>query len=346
MHKYALLLTLLLLPTLAHAKRLPAPAATPAAEAATEDSLLDIEAGADEAFDEPTLDDEEAGSLADVATIGPGDIELGHDLHLALPEGFAFFEREQASEILESMGNFGNDDVLGMIVSVDESKGYFVVIEYFDPGWVDDKESLDADEILSALREGQRVANQERKARGFQALTLDGWAENPRYERALHHLVWAIRVSDSEGASINVSTRILGRRGFVSLDLVTDPATLDEDKADITALLSATTFAPGARYEDYDSETDKSSGLGIGALIAGGAIATKVGIFAKIGKFFLVIMLALKKFFIVIAAAIGVGIKKLFGRDSSAAEASAAEASAAYDASEDEDTDGDDHRDA
>jgi uncharacterized membrane-anchored protein len=68
-------------------------------------------------------------------------------------------------------------------------------------------------------------------------------------------------------------------------------------------------FDPGQRYADFNPSTDKLAAYGIAALVAGG-IAAKAGLFAKLG----VILLAAKKFIILVVAAIGAGIKKLFGR--------------------------------
>jgi len=256
---------------------------------------------------------EDESGLSDDFLVGPRDLDLGFDISIALPEGFAFLPKEPATQALESMGNFGNEDLLGLIVSEDEEATYFVVVEYFDPGWVDDDEALDADDLMSALQQSQREGNKVREANGFEALSLDGWAEKPYYDHGLHHLVWGLTVTDSTGSSINYSTRILGRRGFVSLNLVADPETIVNDKAAVQALLKATSFSSGARYEDYDSSTDRSSGLGIGALVAGGAIAAKVGIFAKIGKLLLVLILALKKGFILVLVGVGAFFKKIFG---------------------------------
>src|SRR5436305_1592549 len=82
-------------------------------------------------------------------------------------------------------------------------------------------------------------------------------AEAPPDERAAHHLVWGIKLHDVEGTAINFYTRVLGRRGFVALNLIDDPERIATSKTEALALLKATTFASGARYEDFDKKTDK-----------------------------------------------------------------------------------------
>ena len=105
---------------------------------------------------------------------------------------------------------------------------------------------MNKDELLTAIKEGTEEANKERVERGFKPLHIDGWSEPPRYEKQQHHLVWALLVSDDDGPAVNFNTRKLGRRGFVSLNLVTDPQHLTEYKPAASTLIEATTFDKGA----------------------------------------------------------------------------------------------------
>ena len=57
----------------------------------------------------------------------------------------------------------------------------------------------------------------------------------------------ASRSSDADGASANYNTRILGRKGYVSLNLVTDPARVPSDKQHAGALLAADALSSRAR---------------------------------------------------------------------------------------------------
>jgi uncharacterized membrane-anchored protein len=58
-------------------------------------------------------------------------------------------------------------------------------------------------------------------------------------------------------------------------------------------VLSFTEFNQGHRYADFSDSTDKIAAYGVGALIAGG-LASKLGLFAKLG----VLLLAFKKYII------------------------------------------------
>ena len=102
---------------------------------------------------------------------------------------------------------------------------WFIVFTYDDSGHVADNEKgeLDAAAILQTLRQGNDAANQQRRQRGWAPLELAGWQVEPAYEDATHHLVWALRVRSEGGESINYNTRILGRTGVMSANLVVDP---------------------------------------------------------------------------------------------------------------------------
>src|SRR5262249_40120983 len=159
-------------------------------------------------------------------------------VELALPEGFAYLEPKSAARQLEKMGHFHNEGLLGVVVPNDPAKGYYVTLWWADEGFIKDDETLDNDAILDTLKAWQEEANKEREQKGFDALILDGWAEPPRYDRETHHLVWALRLHDTKLTSINFPTRILGRRGFVMLNLVCGEAEFAASKADMPQLLA------------------------------------------------------------------------------------------------------------
>ena len=165
---------------------------------------------------------------------------------------------------------------------------------------------MDKAELLKAIKEGNEAANKERVKQGFKALRIDGWSEPPAYRKEVHHMVWALLVSDDDGASVNYNTRVLGRRGYVSLNLVTNPKFLEQHRPVAVKLLAATQFGKGARYEDFDkSKGDKVADYTLAALVGGGAlaVAAKMGILQKFWKFIVVGVLA------VLGA-----VKKLFKR--------------------------------
>jgi len=249
---------------------------------------------------------------------GPLHVDLGHDLSLDLSERHMFLAKDPAAKLLEQMGSFYHENLLGVAASPEEGSDWFVVIRYEDEGHVADDEKIDADDLLSSLREGNEEGNTERKQRGFQPLTLEGWAEPPHYDPARHQLVWALIVSDPEGKSVNYNTRVLGRRGFASLNLVTDPERLQANKPAAAALLAGTSFGAGARYEDFDASSDKSAEYGLAGLIAAGAGVgatklIKIGLLAKFWKLILAALIAGKKVILLALVGAGAYLKKLLG---------------------------------
>jgi uncharacterized membrane-anchored protein len=248
---------------------------------------------------------------------GPRKVDLGHEISIDLPAGYVYLPPGESKKLLEKNGSFHNDSVLGLLASA-KDEDWFVVVRFEDEGYIKDDDKLDGEEILSSMREGLPEANEERKRRGFKPLSLDGWAEPPRYEKAQHHMVWALIVSDPDGKSINFNTRILGRRGYVSLNLVTAPESLGTYKGNATSLLAATHFNAGARYEDFNEKTDKVAEYGLAGLVLAGAglgaaKLVKIGLLAKFGKAIIALLIAGKKAIVVAVLAIGAALKKFFG---------------------------------
>jgi uncharacterized membrane-anchored protein len=251
-------------------------------------------------------------------TEGPAAIDLGHSLNLALPATDRFLKHDDADKVLKRMGNLHNEQVIGLVGSKDPDADWFAVIEWLDEGHVKDDEAVDADNLLKEMRDAQKDANEERVKEGFKALTLDGFQVPPAYDKAKHHLSWALVVSDKDGKSVNFNTRILGRSSYVSIDLVTDPAKLETFRGEAMTLLDATTFSQGQRYEDFNSKTDKVAEFGLAGLIAGGVglgalKLAKIGLIAKFWNVILGVLIAAKKAVFVAFAAAAAYFKRIFG---------------------------------
>jgi uncharacterized membrane-anchored protein len=257
--------------------------------------------------------------------LGPSQIALGHELTLALPAESQFLAPPEAGKVLEKLGSFHHDNLLGLVTSQADEE-WFVTLRYEDEGYIKDDEAIDADELLAAIRDGVAGSNDERVQRGFKALKVEGWSDPPRYDKTRHHLVWALEVSDDDGKSVNFNTRVLGRRGYVSVNLVTAPEKLAEYKPRAATLLGATTFGTGARYEDFDSKTDKVAEYGLAGLVLGGAglaaaKLVKVGLLAKFSKLILGALIAGKKAIAAGVVALIALLKKAFsGRKAAPAE--------------------------
>jgi uncharacterized membrane-anchored protein len=217
----------------------------------------------------------------------------------------------EADRLLQKQGSFNNQATLGVVVSADEKQSWEVVIDYEAAGYVKDDEKIDADALIKSFREGATEQNKQREAHGFPPLTVGEWTEAPRYDRATHRLIWALPAISTRGTTINYNTRVLGRRGYVSLDLLSSPETIGADKPIAGTLLAATTFKQGARYEDFNAKTDKVAEYGLMGLILGGAgiaAVAKGGLFAGLLK----ILVAGGKFIAAGAIALFAGLKRIF----------------------------------
>lgn len=240
--------------------------------------------------------------------VGPKHVDLGDNTSIDLPEGMVLLEREVAQELLRK----GGDPPEGVVAMVFKpGSDWHAFIEYSASGYVDDSDAddLDADELLDSYRKGAEEQNKTRKALGKLELFVDGWSEQPRYEKASHHLVWGLLGHNAEGKLVNHFTRILGRNGYLAVDLIDAPERLEAAKKEALPILQATHFNPGWTYADHTS-SDRSSGIGLRGLVLGGAgvaVASKLGLFAKL-------LLVFKKVFIIIGAAIAGLFRWLFRR--------------------------------
>jgi uncharacterized membrane-anchored protein len=248
----------------------------------------------------------------------PGIVDLGHDISLTLPERHAYLNGPEAAKLLAKNGSFHNDNLVGLVVGKAEGSTWFVTIRYDEEGYVKDTDPIDSAELLKAMKDGTEEANEERKQRGFPAFHVTGWSEEPYYEKSVHHLVWALLVHGEKVDSVNFNTRVLGRRGVVSLDLVCDPGDLTADKPEVADLLAGTAFKPGARYEDFEVKHDKVAQYGLAGLVLGGvglgaAKLIKIGLIAKFWNVILAALLALKKAIVIVVLAVVAFFKRLFG---------------------------------
>jgi uncharacterized membrane-anchored protein len=225
-----------------------------------------------------------------VAKNGPADITLKDQATLKLPDGYVFIPQPQADQMLKAMGNQADPQRVGLIFP--QGSDAFVVVRYFDSGYVKDEDAKDWDagKLLKGLREGTEEGNKERTARGIPAMEIVGWVQPPAYDAGTHRLVWSIEAKDKGEAAgsdhgINYNTYVLGREGYLSLNLVTSMSAIGKDKDIAASLLRATSFNSGKAYSDFNASTDRVAEYGIAALVAGAA-AKKLGLFAVMAAFF------------------------------------------------------------
>lgn len=228
---------------------------------------------------------------------------------LDLGTAYDFYGEQDAKRILtELWGNppEASSNVLGLVMPAGASPlsdAWGAAVTYEATGYVSDEDaqSTDYDELLVQMRSGETENNEARAAQGYAAMSLIGWAERPTYDPVKHSVIWAqnIRFADQADNTLNYDVRLLGRRGVLSLNLISSMSQLDQVKQAATNFASKASFDAGETYADYDSSTDAVAEYGVGGLVAAGvgvAAAQKLGIFAvllKFGKFILIGLFAL-----------------------------------------------------
>jgi uncharacterized membrane-anchored protein len=234
---------------------------------------------------------------------GPTEGKLGNLATVKVKPDYLFYEGAEARKLLERMENIPDGDELGIIQSPD--KAWFAIFQFDDTGYIkdDEKDSLNAQEMLTSIQEGTRAANEERKKRGWGTVELVGWIQPPHYDSTSHNLEWSLKGKDDQGGLVaNHNTRLLGRRGVMKVQLVTDADQLAAATADFNSMLKDYSFTPDNQYSAF-RQGDKVAEYGLGALVigAGAAAVANKGIFKTFWK-------------VIVAAVIGLGglIKKLF----------------------------------
>lgn len=248
-------------------------------------------------------------TIENLGWVREGSGKLGSYASIQVPQGFRFTAAKGAKKMMEIMGNIPGDTEQGMIAPEDLS--WFVIMEYDASGYVadTDKDKLDADAIISQIKEGQEQANEVRKERGLEQLTIGGWAVPPRYNDKTNNLEWGLRVVGETGESVNYLTKLLGRKGVMSVTLLCGPDELQSVLPEYQKLLAGFAFNPGQTYGEY-VKGDKVADYTLAGLITAGAgfAAVKSGLLGKLG----VLFAKLGKAAILVVVAIGAALKKLF----------------------------------
>ena len=224
---------------------------------------------------------------------GPQTVQLRAQATLALPKGYIFVPQQQAEALLKVMGNVGGSTLLGMVLPEGDDAQWMAVVRYVDAGYIkdDDAKTWNAEELLKNLQEGTIAQNEERRNRGVPEMEVVGWVQPPAYDSMAQRLAWSASTRDKNaqpgaGQGVNYNTYVLGREGYVSLNLVTDLSRIEQYRPDAKQLLASLNFNDGKRYADFNSSTDKVAEYGLAALI-GGIAAKKLGLFAMLGVFLL-----------------------------------------------------------
>lgn len=237
---------------------------------------------------------------------------------LTVPAGYYYVSGKDAARILTDL--WGNppgsgEGALGMIfpataTPADDTWG--AIITFDADGYVSDEDAaaINYDDLLESMQSDTDESNAERQKQGFEPIKLIGWASPPFYDKGQHKLHWAkeLEFGGSPDHTLNYNVRALGRQGVLNINFVAGMKDLQTIKQTIPSVMSMPSFGEGFKYSDYMPGADKLAAYGIGGLIAG-KLAAKVGILAGL-------LLFLKKGIVLIIpvlAAIGAGLKKLFG---------------------------------
>lgn len=240
---------------------------------------------------------------------GPATGDVSSHAKLAIPEGAHMLPESSGGRFLELTGNLPEpgDTIL---VRGD----WWATLSFDESGYVKDDEKLDPDALLASMRSNEESSNKERRKRGMAELTNEGWIVPPHYDPKTRFLEWGIklRASDSPRPVVNYTMRLLSRRGYETVVLVTSPETLDRDVQDLHNVLTGFNFNAGETYGEF-RPGDHVAEFGLGALVLGGAAAAAV----KAGWFkgLLVALAAGWKFVAAAVVAAFAAIGKLFKRN-------------------------------
>jgi uncharacterized membrane-anchored protein len=249
---------------------------------------------------------------------GPAVAKMEKVAQIDVPVGYVFLDGKTTRALLKASGEPVSGNEMGLLEATNEH--WSVVFEFRDIGYVkdDDKDKLDADKLLAAIKRGTAEQNKVREQAGNPPLEVVGWEVPPRYDETTHNLEWAVRATSAGHQILNYNTRLLGRKGVMELILIVEPDSLPQTLPTYRKVMAGYAFQPGNSYAEYKSG-DKVAKYGLAALVVGGAA---VGA-AKLGLLTWVAVLFKKawKLIVLAFAAIASFFKKLFSRrDSQRAE--------------------------
>jgi len=237
-----------------------------------------------------------------------GTGKLGNRAEIVIPKDWRFTDGNGTRKLMVLYGNPATDRELGTLAQEGIGDPPWIIFEFDESGYVkdDDKDELNADDLLASLQEGQKAGNEYRRKNGMDELEILGWAVPPRYNEKTHNLEWATKLhsigSPADEISINFNTRLLGREGVMEVTLVCEPDELNAMIAEQEKILTGFSYIEGQRYAEYRAG-DKIAEYGLTGLVAGGAAfaLAKSGFFTKFAKPLIIAAIAglaaIKKFF-------------------------------------------------
>jgi len=121
---------------------------------------------------------------------GPTVGHLGNIADINIPQGYQFAGKQGAQTALQMTHNIPSGNELGVLVPSDPNVNWFMIFEFEDTGHVKDDEqnSLDANAILTTIKNGTEASNEERQKHGWKPFHVVGWEKPPFYDPQTHNL--------------------------------------------------------------------------------------------------------------------------------------------------------------
>lgn len=230
-----------------------------------------------------------------------GNIALpGGIATIQVPTGWRYLNEKQSNFVLTDLWGNPPQTTMGMLFPENigplDSNSVAFILSFEEMGFVkdDDADSYNYNDILKDLQKETEASNAERVKEGYDAITLVGWAAPPFYDKEKKAIHWAKELQFGPDGqfprTLNYDVRILGRKGILSMNAVSDIHALEMVKKSIPDLVNSIQYTEGNRYADFDSKVDNVAAWTIGGLVAGKVLA-KAGFFAVILKFIKPILL-------------------------------------------------------
>jgi uncharacterized membrane-anchored protein len=244
--------------------------------------------------------------------MGPRELALSGNATLSLPAGYVYLDAANTARFEELNENLSSGKE---VMIAPKTLAWTAYLIFQDEGYVKDNEKIDADAILKTLQQSTEDANQERRRRGWRELHVVGWNVPPAYSNSTKRLEWATLLRAQSGEGTNFVTKILGRRGYTTVVLVTSPQNTTAAVADVDSVLRGYRFNGGDTYSDW-RPGDKVAEYGLTGLILGGAVAAavKTGLLKGLWKFIVAGIAAFWKVLLAAAAALAAAVRSLFKR--------------------------------
>ncbi|MEN7550384.1 DUF2167 domain-containing protein [Rapidithrix thailandica] len=230
-----------------------------------------------------------------------GEVSLQGDLALLkVPKGYKYLDAEQSKYVMADLWGNPPSECLGMLFPeetypLSDHFTYAIEITYSEDGYIEDEDAqeLDYDELMEEMKSQSVAINEARIEQGYGAIELVGWASSPFYDSKNKKLHWAkeLKFESDSANTLNYNIRILGRKGYLNLNVIGEMDVLPMVKQDIDPVLASVDFKEGYRYSEFNPDIDQVAAYGVGGLIAG-KVLSKVGFLAVLAKFWKFIAIA------------------------------------------------------